>query len=426
MEFKSEQNLSKPSTPIAIITLDIGNIIETVHIKENDNIEQIAKDITKKFNLNNDAIQFLIENINHQIKINQFQNLNKTASIQSLKMIQEQENKDRSLAEIQYESWQKMIKKKFDCSNSKEERKSPSYSANKITERIRNKKMDSENISNNRNKVNIDHKKQNDSENINEISNNSNQELSKNISKKNEVLEHEIKINQVESKNLHNQTKNQLLDQNKSKDKSRSISFNKKAFNISEQLYNDGKRKLRHQKNAEKIKEEIEIQNCTFRPRINEKSKRIMSSEKKQQHLNSKKNFNPKKTFISSKNINIHDKLYTEGLIDELNKEKWRRERFKKDCPFQPNVYKYLEEENRRNPDVNLQKLIERLLNSKKISDLDLQNLKMKENNGRDKVSGQRLFHPVIKKDKYYQSAKEKENLQYEEFSKKFRYFILT
>ena len=445
MEFKSEQNLSKSSAPIAIITLDIGNIIETVPIKENDNIEQIAQNITKKFNLTNDAIQFLIENINHQIKINKFRNINKTPSIQSLKMIPEEENTNKSLAEIQYENWQKMIKNKFDNSFCKE-RKSPSPSPHKINERIRNKKNDSENItSTTNNNLHIVHKKQNDSENIVKISHkdDSNQELSKKNSDKNKILVHQRQYHE-ERKNLPNQINNTntFLDQDKPKDKSRSISFNKAALTISEQLYNDGNKKLSHQKNAEKLREEMELQNCSFKPKINGNSKKIINSEKEQQKkryensnilvngnsktgdseksqkVNSKNFLNYEKTLITAKNINIHDKLYTEGLIDEIKKEKWRRERLKQDCPFQPNVDKHLGDEEKLNSGINFEKLIERLLNSKKISDIDLQNLKMKGNDGRDKVSGQKFFHPLIKKDKYYQSAKEKENLQYEEFSK--------
>ena len=43
----------------------------------------------------------------------------------------------------------------------------------------------------------------------------------------------------------------------------------------------------------------------------------------KSQEVNSKKNVNYEKSLITAKNINIHDILYTEGLIDEIKKEKW-------------------------------------------------------------------------------------------------------
>lgn len=163
----------------------------------------------------------------------------------------------------------------------------------------------------------------------------------------------------------------------------RSVSPIKGPTNITEKLFNESKILKNKQMKSEKIKEESELKNCSFRPKINDKSKRIIERDKS--------------------NKSIHEKLYEETSFIKEKKEKERKEEFSRNYTFKPAVSPI--KLNNRTNQKSQKELTARLVNSKKESDKTLYIMKKKdliENN----------FTPNITKDKYYQKVKEKEELE--------------
>ena len=166
----------------------------------------------------------------------------------------------------------------------------------------------------------------------------------------------------------------------------RSVSPNtsRTLSNVNEKLFNESKYLQNKQKNVEKLKEESELKACSFKPEISENSKKLVKREK------------------SSNSRSIHEKLYEENSFIKEKKEKEQREEFEKLYPFKPEISEY-------QPIVtkSQKELTARLMNNTK-KDKNINMLKKKE---------EFSFQPKITKDKYYEKAKEKEDIEIENYS---------
>lgn len=389
--FNSEPIIKTPQErTLAVITLDIGEKTEIVKIYEGEDINKKAIEITKKHNLAEEAIEYLIDNITEQIKTNENNKSQISHNVKnSIDTTSDLINK--SIAEIQYENWQKILQQK-----SKIKKNDPVATShfNKSTE-----------ILNYRSSPNI----QTYHMNMNEIKNNEERTSiyeklykaaiqSKN--KKQENTKNTYEEQERREKSISTFKPNTSKKQKNSKNIS--VSPIRNPNEITEYLYNEGKKFMERKKKTEKMKEELEMEKCPFKPNINKTSKILSENNKNTQYKN------------------IHDKLYKGGVDEEFKKEKWRKKNFDLYYPFQPNLGKQ-----ERNISVlkkeDLDEFINRLVNSKKMKDQSNTNMRIKDLAEIDKETGQLLFQPVIHKDRYYYNAKAKENHEYEEVKKEFK-----
>lgn len=379
-KFQSEPMLNEQQNKIlALITIDIGEKTEIVKILEGDDVRKIAIGITEKNNLSEEAVDYLIENINMQIKANnekpQFFH-NKKHSIDES---QEINLNNKSLAEMQYENWQKILQQKTNLKNMSNQqqhfKKQNDFGSYRSTPQLNNSR---------------EFRSQTPSiyEKLYQAALNS---QNKKEEKSRVSIEERIKRDRNESTfrpktNSHYQNKT----------KNTSVSPIRTGKEVSEHLYKEGKKYLENKKKREKVKEELELEKCPFKPEINKTSKTLLEEKSRNKYKS------------------IHDKLYKGGKEEEIKREKWRKVHFDLYYPFQPNIDKeksslsLIKKEDRS-------EFIERLVNSRKIQEQNNTHLKIKNSVEIDKKTGQALFHPVITKDKYYYSAKSKENEEYNE-----------
>ena len=391
--YRSEPAIGDPkeAKPLAVITLDIGEKTEIVKIFEGDDIKKKAMEITKKHNLAEEAVDFLIENINAQIKssVMEKSSANHLAK-NSIETTNELNLNNKSLAEIQYENWQKILQQKSQIKHEnarktqspKPEMNSYGSAPNFMHHHLNNSK-DSEG----RNASIYEKLYQAALYSQSRKKENSKISIETKILKENKESTFKPKINNFRPKDS----------------KNTSVSPIRNAKEISEYLYNDGKKYMERKKRTEKIKEEIELEKCPFKPNISRSSQILVEN----QH-----NKSPYKS--------IHEKLYKGGIEEENQREIWRKKNFNLYYPFQPNVCK--EETN-----VSILKkegqdeFINRLVNSKKIRQQNEKNIKIKDMVEIDKKTGQELFKPVITKDQYYFNVKAKENNEYEDLRQEIR-----
>ena len=387
---RSEPAIGDPTPreikPLAVITLDIGEKTEIVKIFEGDDIRKTAIEITKKHNLAEEAVDYLIENINVQIKsnINEKNNTSNHFGQNSIETTNDLNLNNKSLAEIQYENWQKILQQK---SKIKHENKDRSHSPKP--------EMNSYGSAPNFMMHPLNNSK--DSDGKSSIYEKLYQAALYSQSKKKENSRISIET-KMKKENTESTFKPNIKSKFKPKDsKNTSVSPIRNAQEISEYLYNDGKKYMERKKKTEKLKEEMELEKCPFKPNISKSSQILLENQR---------NKSPYK--------NIHEKLYKGGIEEENQREIWRQRNFNLYYPFQPNVYK--EETNvsilRRE---GQEEFINRLVNSKKVREQNYQNLKIKDLAEFDKKTGQELFKPVITKDQYYLNVKSKENEEYED-----------
>lgn len=315
---------AKPIKPKAIITLNIGDSLEQIKVFEGQDLYEISRDFAQKHDLNEDFIEFLVDNIRKQM-----QSYDKKANNKSFMSNFDQQSRtnnepepvgrQKSEKELHYENWQKILKEKMGGTNN-----------------------------NTTNPLNTTNKS---------IMTNREQKTPKN-----------------------------------SPPRQRSVSPIRGANSkVTEKLFNESKIMKNKQINSEKIKEEAELRNCSFKPQISENSKRIIQRDKS--------------------NKSIHEKLYEETSMIIEKKERERKDIIAKNYPFKPNVSP-LKGTQKTNPK-NQQELTARLLNSKKETEKVVFNMRKKEIN--DNINNS--FAPKITKDKYYQKAKEKEEVELENYS---------
>ena len=219
----SSSRLSKPK---AIITLNIGDSLEQIKVYEGQDLYEIAGDFAHRHDLNEDFIDFLVENIKSQMNEHD-KKTNKSflSNLDQLRVSETPENFKRNEKELHYENWQKLLKEK---------------------------------MANNYN-----------------VTNNNKPQMNKN--------------SQKTSKN--------------SSPRQRSVSpIRNPSNNVTEKLFNESKIMKKKQINSEKIKEESELKNCSFKPKINDNSKKIIQRDKS--------------------NKSIHEKLYEETSFINEKKEK--------------------------------------------------------------------------------------------------------
>ena len=395
--YRSEPLISEPQDKaLAVITLDIGDKTEIVKIFEGDDIRKKAREITQKHNLTEEAVDYLIENINDQIISNgnkpqgshKFKNSADTSTDINLN--------NKSLAEIQYENWQKILQQKSKLK--------PDHIAEHATNSNFHKSPDNMIFKSNP-QINTNHHNSNEIKDFDEKNVSIYEKLyhaavqSQNKKKeKSRIYEEEMKRDKSESNfkpNINNFKSKQPKNNNTS------VSPIRNAHEISDYLYNDGKKYMERKKKIEKIKEEMELEKCSFKPNINKTSQILSENKNTRTHYKT-----------------IHDKLYRGGIEEEQQKEQWRKAKFELYYPFQPNLGK----EERNSCSVlkkeNIEEFINRLVHSKQLNEQSNTNLRIKELYEIDKNTGQALFQPHITKDQYYYNVKSKENDEYEEFKK--------
>jgi len=396
--FRSEPVLGEANNikdfmkPLAVITLDIGEKTEIVKIFEGEDIKKKAIEITKKHNLTEEAVDYLIENINLQIK----SSLNEKNSVNhylknSIDTTTDLNLVNKSLAEIQYENWQKILQQKTKLKHDHARNTNPSkpHEMNSYASTPNmNYHLNNSKISDDRN-ASIYEKLYQAAV------------YSQNKKKENSRIFIETK---EKKDNFESTFKPQINSKFKPKSsKNTSVSPIRRPQDVSDYLYNDGKKYMERKKKTEKIKEEMELEKCPFKPNIN-KTSHILNENQS--------NKSPYK--------NIHEKLYKGGMEEEHKKEMWRKKNFNLYYPFQPNLFK--EEKN-----VSMMKkeeydeFINRLVNSKKIKEQNYTNVKIQDLGDIDKKTGQALFQPIITKDQYYYNVKSKENDEYEELRREIK-----
>lgn len=388
--FQSEPVINDPNNrTLAMITLDIGEKTEVIKICHGDDVRKIAIEITNKHNLTEEAIDFLIENINNQIKANNM----KPEFEHTIKSSCEEENNEtnvnnKSLAEIQYENWQRILQQKSKLKPQKQQdpnfMKHNEYSSFQSAPQMNLKFYRDENHG--RDKTPSIYEKLYQAA----VSSQNKKEEKSRVSieeklRRDKSATFKPKINHFKGKNNNNT----------------SVSPVRTPKEISDYLYNDGKKYMENRKKKEKMKEEMELEKCSFKPIINKTSETLVT-EKQNRPIYK----------------NIHEKLYKGGLVDKDRKEKWRKINFDLYYPFQPLTNNKDKDSSISTKKEDIEKLIERLANTKKIQEKSFPHLNSKNSTDFDKKTGKPLFHPVITKDKYYYDAKAKENTEYEQVIK--------
>lgn len=311
---------SRPAKPKAIISLNIGDYIEQIKVFEGQDLYEIAIEIATKYDFNEEFIEYLVQNIENQLK--DHEKKQQKSFLSTIDSISSQQTKSQK--ELHYENWQRILKEKL-----------------------------------------------NNNPNTN---------------------------NNIQNKASETPLKNSKFSPIKQRSVSPIRNMND-CSNITEKLFNESKILKKKQINSEKLKEENELRQCSFKPKINEKSLKILNRDKSEKP--------------------IHEKLYEESSFIIEKKDKFQKEQFSKNYPFKPETTPKNNREfnSNTNNKVNMMKkqkeLTTRLVNSKKDSEKSFLNMKKK---GLE-ADNQNNFTPNITKDKYYYKAKEKEDIELENYS---------
>jgi len=151
----------------------------------------------------------------------------------------------------------------------------------------------------------------------------------------------------------------------------------------------------RKRKEIERYEQYVK-QNFTFKPTISPNS-RILAERRD-------RSFSP-----------IHDKLHAEAVINKSNRNLLTQIGFEENHPFKPTIGVYKSTSNNNGGGLSvetdfLDRMTQREKTKLKKLKEDLREKKEKESHTpRDPVTGQKLFQPLIKKNKYYQMLREQD-----------------
>ncbi|KRW98464.1 hypothetical protein PPERSA_03295 [Pseudocohnilembus persalinus] len=204
--------------------------------------------------------------------------------------------------------------------------------------------------------------------------------------------------------NYQQQLKNINMDQFQEQDNFE-IQRNQK---IEEALYYDHMRKQKQIQLSNLLKEEQMMNECSFSPYISEESRKIATKQKQKEKIDNIYSPYFEQQFIDKylNTENIHDKLYHQAAFDEIRKNISNQQKYQKLNPHTPDLGP---NKNRQIPEKSQKEHIKRLFQEKKELDDKLELQRNIQNLPYDKVTGQKLYQPLINKnDPIYQKVSKK------------------